>query len=70
MSALPPKADIVQCDCHVRFVPISDIRKSNVPRVPVMRMTEFALVCRAADRARGPEMGSWQSTCFNCQRYR
>jgi hypothetical protein len=26
MSALPPKADIVECDRHVRFVPIADIR--------------------------------------------
>jgi hypothetical protein len=25
MSALPPKADIVECDCHVRFVPKADI---------------------------------------------
>src|SRR5262249_29053337 len=26
MSALPPKADIVECDRHVRFVPKADIR--------------------------------------------
>ena len=26
MSALPPKADIVERDCHVRFVPIGGIR--------------------------------------------
>ena len=25
MSAIPPKADIVECDGHVRFVPIRDI---------------------------------------------
>jgi hypothetical protein len=25
MSALPPKADIVERDCHVRFVPKADI---------------------------------------------
>ena len=25
MSALPPKADIVECDRHVRFVPKADI---------------------------------------------
>jgi hypothetical protein len=24
MSALPPKADIAERSCHVRFVPISD----------------------------------------------
>jgi hypothetical protein len=27
MSALPPKADIDESDCHVRFVPIADIRR-------------------------------------------
>ena len=26
MSALPQKADIANCDRHVRFVPIADIR--------------------------------------------
>ena len=26
MSALPPKADIAECDRHVRFVPKADIR--------------------------------------------
>jgi hypothetical protein len=25
MSALPPKADIAECDGHVRFVPKADI---------------------------------------------
>jgi hypothetical protein len=25
LSALPPKADIVECDRHVRFVPETDI---------------------------------------------
>jgi hypothetical protein len=25
MSALPPKADIDEGDCHVRFVPIADM---------------------------------------------
>jgi hypothetical protein len=25
MSALPPKADIAECDRHVRFVPKADI---------------------------------------------
>ena len=25
MSALPPKADILEHDCHVRFVPTADI---------------------------------------------
>jgi hypothetical protein len=30
MSALPPKADIAQRDCHVRFVPIADVvRRSS-----------------------------------------
>jgi hypothetical protein len=28
MSALPPKADIVECDRHVRFVPKADIELS------------------------------------------
>ena len=27
MSALPPKADIVECDRHVRFVPKADISR-------------------------------------------
>jgi hypothetical protein len=27
MSALPPKADIVQHDCDVRFVPKADVRQ-------------------------------------------
>jgi hypothetical protein len=26
MSALPPKADIAESDCHVRFVPKADSR--------------------------------------------
>ena len=25
VSALPPKADVVECDRHVRFVPKADI---------------------------------------------
>ena len=25
MSAIPPKADIDRCDCHVRFVSIANI---------------------------------------------
>jgi hypothetical protein len=29
MSALPPKADIVECDRHVRFVPKADIVRSS-----------------------------------------
>jgi hypothetical protein len=28
MSALPPKADIAECDCDVRFVPKADIHGS------------------------------------------
>ena len=31
MSALPPKADIAECDGHVRFVPKADIlRRSKI----------------------------------------
>jgi hypothetical protein len=29
MSALPPKADIAESDCHVRFVPKADIRGAS-----------------------------------------
>src|SRR6516164_6439774 len=32
MSALPPKADIRQCDCDVRFVPIADILRCSEER--------------------------------------
>jgi hypothetical protein len=28
MSTLPPKADIDERDCHVRFVPITDVAAS------------------------------------------
>jgi hypothetical protein len=31
MSAIPPKADIVQHDGHVRFVPIGDIARPLAP---------------------------------------
>jgi hypothetical protein len=30
MSALPPKADIAQRDCHVRFVPKADIALQSI----------------------------------------
>jgi hypothetical protein len=30
MSAISPKADIAERCCHVRFVPISDIRESGL----------------------------------------
>jgi hypothetical protein len=30
MSALPPKADIAECDRHVRFVPIADIEQRSL----------------------------------------
>src|SRR5215469_85930 len=30
MSALPPKADIAECDRHVRFVPKADIRPTPI----------------------------------------
>jgi len=29
MSALPPKADIAERECHVRFVPKADIRPAS-----------------------------------------
>ena len=32
MSALPPKADIAEGGCHVRYVPIADIRRANCSR--------------------------------------
>ena len=34
MSALPPKADIVEHDHHVRFVPIGDIRVDPKEKLP------------------------------------
>jgi hypothetical protein len=33
MSALPPKADILECDRHVRFVPKADIGLNYSPAV-------------------------------------
>jgi hypothetical protein len=68
-------ADIEARQSDVRFTPesrhwrttlgcrlcaISDIRKSNVPRGPVTRMTvrEFAVACRAARRMEEPEIKS------------
>jgi hypothetical protein len=30
MSALPPKADIAERDCHVRFVPKADIGREDI----------------------------------------
>jgi len=30
MSALPPKADITECDRHVRFVPKADIHAHSI----------------------------------------
>jgi hypothetical protein len=35
MSALPPKADMVQHDRHVRFVPKADIRATASAKVAV-----------------------------------
>jgi hypothetical protein len=32
MSALPPKADIAESDCHVRFVPKADILRCGRER--------------------------------------
>jgi len=29
MSALPPKADIAECDRHVRFVPKADVSRCS-----------------------------------------
>jgi len=40
MSALPPKADIVQHDRDVRFVPKADIQAA---RVPLIACTSLAL---------------------------
>jgi hypothetical protein len=34
MSALTPKADIGECDRHVRFVPQADIKPRAFPLVP------------------------------------
>jgi hypothetical protein len=33
MSAIHPKADIAECDCDVRFVPMPEVEK-NI-RIPV-----------------------------------
>jgi hypothetical protein len=33
MSALPPKADIAECEWHIRFVPKADIRRASFNRV-------------------------------------
>ena len=41
MSALPPKADIDQSGCDVRFVPKADIRAHSITEVPI---TKFLLV--------------------------
>ena len=33
MSALPPKADIDSCECHVRFVPKADIQLTVTSKI-------------------------------------
>ncbi len=42
MSALPPKADIVQSDCHVRFVPKADVNQL-IDRLAVYLLHEPAV---------------------------
>ena len=37
MSALLPKADIPERDCHVRFVPTTDIGRAGQTRVIVLQ---------------------------------
>src|SRR5262249_1773730 len=44
MSALPPKADIRQCNRHVRFVPIADISGlSGFSATAIARLAMFVL---------------------------
>jgi hypothetical protein len=52
MSALPPKADIAECDRHVRFVPKADILRCGKKR-------RYSITSSArADRLGGTSMPS------------
>jgi len=48
MSALPPKADIADHDCHARFVPKADILRSskNVPFVDHLVVAQPAALAK------------------------
>jgi hypothetical protein len=46
MSALPPKADIDERDCHVRFVPIADIHERSVGQSLVSDSFEMKICVR------------------------
>jgi hypothetical protein len=37
MSALPPKADIAECDRHVRFVPLTSDLRLDAPQQSLLR---------------------------------
>ena len=46
MSALPPKADITECDWHVRFVPKADIAENPLYPGSGHTMKTIVLVAR------------------------
>src|SRR4029077_13474890 len=58
MSALPPKADIVECDGNVRFVPTADIPPSRLKSrtFALLATDDRALQCSgwSGDAARSP----------------
>ena len=46
MSALPPKADIAECDCNVRFVPKVDSCIAVKERLGRLEVDEQLVFCR------------------------
>src|SRR5215472_5154913 len=66
MSALPPKADIAESDCHVRFVPKADIqiltRIHSVNQAQRRRCTIFAQACRVGS---GPPLTRYTPSEIN-----
>ena len=54
MSALPPKADIRLCDCHVRFVPKADIGSRPGWRRPTTGMADCCARAASGHAAAAP----------------
>jgi len=64
MSALPPKADIAERDCHVRFVPKADVsRCSNSRAIRSLRRRASAVlpIPWMKSRRRGLRSVKWRS---------
>ena len=56
MSVLPLKADIRQCEWHVRYVPEADLPYKEVPMTSFWKRCSGSVKCFAYEQRRSPEL--------------